>query len=260
MINQTKPRVPWLLLQLHHNQSRVVIEIERHQQVSNSFLFVSYSLRIVVVVLFPSVGISPVRTSSPSPAGHRASSPAKEGDGPAVDHLHHGHVKRNAKGGVLVTHDDIAAAFQMLDSEGTGQITLASLKRRLGSFFPNMTAKEYRFLMNNKKEMTMDDLKDLLIDNEVTHFDPIYDAFRVFDPKDTGFIDEDKLRQAFIAFGLGELSDEELEILKRTADIDGDGMINVEDFRGLLDGATARKTLMHSLVKAANAHNQSVVR
>lgn len=236
----------------------MAIEVERHRQV---YLFTNlawYLLQTFVIVLFPGGGVSPARNSSPSHAIPRLSSPAREGGGPAVDHSNHDNIKRNAKGGVLVTYDDIAIAFQMLDSDGTGQLTLAGLKRRLGAFFPNMTAKEYRFLMNNKKEMTIDDLKDLLIDNEVTHFDPIYDAFRVFDPKDTGYMDEDKLRQTFIAFGLGELSDEELEILNRTADIDGDGMINVEDFRALLDGAVARKTLMHSLVKAANAHNQSM--
>lgn len=117
----------------------------------------------------------------------------------------------------MITQDEIAAAFAMLDPEHTGQLTLQSLKRRLGPLMPEMTAKDYRFLMNNKKEMNLDDLRDLLIDNEVANYDPFFDAFRIFDPKNTGFIDEDKLRVAFIAFGLGELSDEELEVLKRVS-------------------------------------------
>ena len=32
----------------------------------------------------------------------------------------------------------------------------------------NMPTKEYRFLMNNKNEMSFDELRDLLIDNEVS--------------------------------------------------------------------------------------------
>lgn len=124
-------------------------------------------------------------------------------------------VKKNSKGGILVTAEEISTAFAMLDIERTGQLTLNSLKKRLGVLFPEMTAKEYRFLMNNKKELTIDDLKELLMENELSGFDPIVDAFRVFDPEGKGMLNEDKLRKAFVSFGFGELSDEELEILKR---------------------------------------------
>lgn len=103
----------------------------------------------------------------------------------------------------------------MLDPEKTGQLTLASMKKRLGILFPDMTAKELRFLMNNKKEMNLEDLKELLLENDITNYDPIADAFRVFDPEGKGSMNENRLREAFMSFGLGELSDEELTILKR---------------------------------------------
>ena len=35
--------------------------------------------------------------------------------------------------------------------------------------------------MNGKKEMAIEDLYDLLIDNEITHFDPVVDAFKAYD-------------------------------------------------------------------------------
>lgn len=38
---------------------------------------------------------------------------------------------------------------------------------------------EARILMNNKTEMTMDDLKEVLLENEVTNFDPVAEAFKV---------------------------------------------------------------------------------
>lgn len=56
------------------------------------------------------------------------------------------------------------------------------------------------FLLN--KELTIEDLKELLIDNELTSFDPTVDAFRVFDPDGKGEINEDKLKQAFSSFGV----------------------------------------------------------
>lgn len=150
-------------------------------------------------------------------------------------------VKKNAKGGVLVTNEEIATAFGMLDLEKNSVITLATLKKRLGLMFPDMSAKDYRFLMNNKKEMSLEDLRELLLDNEIAQFDPVAEAFKAFDPAGGGAISEDLLRQAFISFGLGELSDEELDILKRSADLDGDAKITLDDFRDLLEGAPRRQ-------------------
>lgn len=33
--------------------------------------------------------------------------------------------------------------------------------------------------MNNMAEMTMDDLREVLLENEVTNFDPVAEAFKV---------------------------------------------------------------------------------
>lgn len=153
-------------------------------------------------------------------------------------------VKKNAKGGVLITPEEIQMAFQLLDIDKTGQISLQNLKRRLGVLFPELSIKDYRcsvtlcagmsvlfiyfllcpflpfilrFLMNNKKDLSMDDLKDLLLDNEITNFDPVAEAYRVFDSQGEGALSGDKLRQAFAAYGMGELSDEELDILIRVS-------------------------------------------
>ncbi len=127
-------------------------------------------------------------------------------------------VKKNAKGGVLLSNEEITAAFQMLDIDNSGQITLPNLKKRIGVLFPEMSATEYRFLMNSKKELTLDDLKELLADNEITNFDPVAEAYRIFERSGNGGegkLDGEKLRRAFISYGFGELSDEELEILTR---------------------------------------------
>lgn len=44
------------------------------------------------------------------------------------------------------------------------------------------------------------------------------------------------LRNCFSSFGFGDITDEEYDILRRAADVDGDGQISVEDFRQITDG------------------------
>ena len=69
--------------------------------------------------------------------------------------------------------------------------------------------------MNNKRELTENDLVELLHDNEVTNFDPVFEAFQAYDSEGDGHITTERLRDVFAAFGLGELSSSELEILMR---------------------------------------------
>ena len=131
-----------------------------------------------------------------------------------------------------------------------------------------MPAKEYRFLMNNKNEMSFEELHDLLIDNEVKNFDPVAEAFKVYDPENSGFVDTEVLRSIFESLGFGEITDDgararapragrascrrsdsnaarfpalsrarfaDLAILVETGDVDGDGKISLTDFRHMLD-------------------------
>ncbi len=146
-------------------------------------------------------------------------------------------VKKNSKGGILVTGNEIENAFAFLDLEKQGTVNMATLKKRLGVFFPEMTAKDLRFLLNNKKDICIEDLNALLLDNEITNFDPVAEAFKSFDTKGEGSISIKKLREVFVAFGLGELSNDETDILIKAADIDGDGIIGLEDFRKLIDSS-----------------------
>lgn len=84
-----------------------------------------------------------------------------------------------------LTQEEIKSAFAFLDVDKSGQVTLANLKKRLGVFFPDLTPKEYKFLMNNRKELTIEDLNELLVENEISDadFDPVAEAFKVFIPK-----------------------------------------------------------------------------
>ena len=59
----------------------------------------------------------------------------------------------NSHGGVYVGRQELVDAFSMLDLDKSGHITVNNLKKRLGVFFPDLSTKEYRFMMNNKKEV-----------------------------------------------------------------------------------------------------------
>ena len=152
--------------------------------------------------------------------------------GPATDSAR---IKTNEKGGILIGESELQAAFSMLDAEKSGFVTITNLKKRLGVFFPDLSAKEYRFMMNNRKEMTMDDLRELLVDNDITNFDPVEEAFKLYDPDDEGKIHKTRLKEIFEAYGFEEMTAEDCEILAKAADVDGDGKITLDDFRKMLE-------------------------
>lgn len=77
-------------------------------------------------------------------------------------------------------------------------------------------------------------VKDLLLNNEIKNYDPFAEAFQIFDPKNTGFIDETVLREIFCNLGYGKINDEELKLLVQCADKDRDGKISIEDFRNMI--------------------------
>ena len=124
------------------------------------------------------------------------------------------------------------AAFDFFDVEGRGKLSAADLRQRLGVFYKNLPPRECKLLIPDV--LTKQGLRDLLADNELGKYDPIKEAFKVYDPGNTGFVDAETLRRIFQELGYGEITDDDLEVLVETADTDRDGKISLEDFRGML--------------------------
>ncbi|RHY36279.1 hypothetical protein DYB26_002285 [Aphanomyces astaci] len=139
-----------------------------------------------------------------------------------------------ANGGVLVTKDQIRAAFDFFDVEHNGVVTMDNLKSRLGVFYKDMSTRDYRVLLNNESELTEQTLCDLLLENDIADYDPVAEAFRAYDPEGTGFVNLEVLSRLFESLGYGKLSDDDLRVLVATADSDKDGQLNLADFRKLL--------------------------
>ena len=117
-----------------------------------------------------------------------------------------------------------------------GKITAANLKGRLGAFYKNLPAKEYKMLIS-EPNFTKDTLRDLLANNELGNYDPVKEAFKAYDPNGTGFVDPETLRTIFGNLGYGAISDDDLKVLVETADMDKDGLISLEDFRAMIDAS-----------------------
>ena len=94
-----------------------------------------------------------------------------------------------------------------------------------------MPPKEIKLLLGDSGPFTKETLKSLLSNNDLGAYDPIKEAFKVYDPHGTGFVDTDTMRHVFESLGYGQISDEDLAVLIETADRDRDGRISLEDFR-----------------------------
>jgi Ca2+-binding EF-hand superfamily protein len=262
-----------------------------------------------------------------------------------------------------LTREDVKAAFEFLDVNGSGILTMSNLKQRLSAFYPQLTSKEYKFLVedpsgNNavsagggsaalpwaapppaapraltsplaaegpkpvggtngdvlasspgelatgqggspgsraygsRAGLDMDQLWDLIHSfqqlqsnigsggvsgmeavpaNVHRHavgsssgsrrhgaisgassppydmnaaaslmqceagFDAVGEAFRVYDPRNTHYVEKEVLSRIMAQIGFGELNEEDLTLLVGTADFDGDGRISLDDFRRLVN-------------------------
>lgn len=141
-----------------------------------------------------------------------------------------------------MTEREIETAFAFFDRNDTGFITAADLRERLPILHETVpSSREIRSLLDDHEGgLTLKAVKDLLLRNEVENFDPVAEAFRVFDPKGTGFAEREAILRSFRDFGLSgnddenddggpPLDEEETRILMGCADHDGDGKISLEE-------------------------------
>ena len=66
--------------------------------------------------------------------------------------------------------------------------------------------------MISENDFTCQKLWALLENNTITNFDPVKEAFRVYDPNGTGFVDVDVLKQIMSRMGYGEMSKDDVEV------------------------------------------------
>lgn len=133
-----------------------------------------------------------------------------------------------------ISQKEIQEAFDFFDVFGRKRLSAKDLKMRMNTFYPNLDAREYKFLMGGEGSLTIDSLFEIMESNTLQNFDPLLEAFKVFDPNGTGFIDEGTLRRIMRQTGHGEIDDEDMQVLLSVADVDRDGRISLEDFANMI--------------------------
>jgi calmodulin len=134
---------------------------------------------------------------------------------------------------VNIDKKDIEQAFKFFDINKKNRITPNDLKRRLKIFYPNMLNSEYKFLVSDNN-FTIEKLEKILNCNVKTNFDPYKEAFKIFDPNETGYIDMEVLRNMMTQLGYGQITEKDLKVLIESADADKDGKVSLEDFKNML--------------------------
>ena len=111
------------------------------------------------------------------------------------------------------------------------------LKKKIPIINPNFPESEIATLTHGKNEIKSTDLYEILKDNELDDFDPLYEAFQLLDPHKTGNVDIDKLKQIFICLGYGDINENDEKILRDCLDIDKDQVISFEDIKEIYENS-----------------------
>ncbi|XP_006616487.1 calmodulin-beta-like isoform X1 [Apis laboriosa] len=142
-----------------------------------------------------------------------------------------------------LTEDQVAEfkeAFMLFDKDEDGTITMAELGVVMRSLGQRPSETELRDMVNEVDQdgngtiefnefLQMMSKKMKGADGE----DELREAFRVFDKNKDGLISSKELRH--VMTNLGEkLSEEEVDDMIKEADLDGDGMVNYEEFVTIL--------------------------
>jgi Ca2+-binding EF-hand superfamily protein len=69
---------------------------------------------------------------------------------------------------------------------------------------------------------------------QIEDFDAVEEAFKLLDTDGKGFLTVDTFKEIFKNLDLGEIAKSDEDIFKEVADFDGDGYINLSDFRQIL--------------------------
>ncbi|KAL8153707.1 hypothetical protein V2J09_011467 [Rumex salicifolius] len=135
-------------------------------------------------------------------------------------------------GGDAIAHQqmvvDLQEAFGFFDIiNGDGRITAEALATVMREFDGAVEFQELFKIMAAKLQESADTEEELK------------EAFKVFDKDQNGFISPTELRQ--VMMNLGEkLTDEEVEQMITEADLDGDGLVNYDEFVKMMTSSPLR--------------------
>ncbi|XP_074652602.1 calmodulin-like [Tubulanus polymorphus] len=131
-------------------------------------------------------------------------------------------------------------AFKMFDKNHDGKITSKELEEVFKALGKNTTEERIQAIIRSVDEdgngtIELDEFYNVMVlkCKKMSPAEEAKAAFKIFDQNGDGFITPTELRS--VMDGLGEvISKEEVEIMIREADLDGDGKINYEEFLAMM--------------------------
>ena len=138
------------------------------------------------------------------------------------------------RGDMKVSLEEIEDFLREISPFKAPKVTRKELKQYLSAFPKQYTNKEIAFLMNGLYEMDAPQLHELLASTQIEEFDAVEEAFKLLDVENKGYLSVDTFKSIFKNLNLGEIAPSDEDIFKEVADFDGDGVINLMDFRKIL--------------------------
>ena len=118
-------------------------------------------------------------------------------------------------------------------------MSLNTLTKRLSAVYPEFTKDDAKFILGEEPFLSVDLLKNLLLDNTITNFDPVEESFKAFDSEGTGHIDKVVLKEMWTKLGFTDpLSDEDFALL--VSAVGKSGKITLDDFRRMMMTTSTR--------------------
>ncbi|KAH6659617.1 hypothetical protein BKA67DRAFT_652842 [Truncatella angustata] len=134
------------------------------------------------------------------------------------------------------------AAFDLFDKDSTGDITAEELGAVMKSLGLNPSEQELRDMVDEvdvdkNGSIDFDEfLKMMSMKVESTDVEKeLKEAFKVFDRDNSGTISAEELRRVLSSLG-ENLTDAEIDEMLRSADTNGDGNIDYEEFASIMTG------------------------
>merc|ERR1711935_231051 len=136
---------------------------------------------------------------------------------------------------------DLKEAFSIFDIDGDGTITIIELREVMKSLGQNPTEKELKQMIRSvdadgNNEIDFDEFLILMSSKKPSSDDPdkeLRDAFAVFDDDNSGSISREELKKLMKNLGQS-LSDGELDAMMDEVDTDGNGEIDFNEFKGMM--------------------------
>ncbi|XP_069114918.1 calmodulin-like isoform X2 [Argopecten irradians] len=136
--------------------------------------------------------------------------------------------------------EEYRMAFRVFDKDGDGTVSATELGTVMRSLGENPTEEELEALVlevdtDGNGTIEFDEFVRMMKKKDANKDSPeeIFEAFRVFDREDRGYITVDELRHIMTNLG-DKLPDEEVDEMIQLADIDGDGTVEYEEFVKML--------------------------